>query len=104
LHHVYSQGIMALYFTLMTPLTARIPLGFYADGVWADRGFLPYTSIGRMAFREVPEIVLVLLSRGRHPRPFRLPVPAGEYGAARRLLADKTREHVLVVEQGLLGL
>ena len=94
---------MAAYFILMVPLSARIHLGLYRDGVWADAGFLPYARIGRMAFRETPEIVLFLLPRGA-ARAFRLPVPAEEYGAVRKVLEEKIRERVVNVEAGILGL
>jgi hypothetical protein len=102
-HHVYSQAVMAAYFMVMVPLSCRIHLGFYRDGVWADSGFVPYASIARLAFRETPEIVLILLPRGR-TGTFRLPVPSTEYGAVRKLLDEKARAHVLNVEQGILGL
>lgn len=102
-HHVYSQGVMAVYFLGMVPLSARIQLGFYRDGIWADAGFLPYEKIGRMAFREAPEIVLVLVPRGR-AGPFRLPLPTSEYGTARKILEDKIRERVVNVEKAILGL
>jgi hypothetical protein len=102
-HHVYSQGVMAAYFVVMVPLSGSIHLGFYRDGVWADTGFVPYASIARLAFRESPELVLILLPRGR-TGSFRLPVPSAEYGAVRKLLEEKARAHVLNVEQGILGL
>ena len=102
-HHVYSQGVMAVYFMVMVPLSARIQLGFYRDGVWADAGFLRYERIGRIAFREAPEIVLVLVPRGR-AAPFRLPVPSSEYGAARKILEEKIRGGVVNVEKAILGL
>ena len=101
-HHVYSQGIMALYFLLIVPVARRIPLGVYRDGVWADGGFLPWSHVARMAFRETPEIVLVLLRRGGGA--FRLPVPPEEYGAVRKLLEEKSRAHVLNVDTPILGL
>ena len=102
-HHVYSQAVMAAYFMVMVPLSCRIPLGFYRDGVWADTGFVPYASIARMAFREKPELVLILLPRDR-AGSVRLPVPSEEYGAVRKLLEEKVRAHVLNVERGILGL
>lgn len=102
-HHVYGQAVMALYFIVMVPLLARIRLGLYRDGVWADAGFLRYDQIRRMAFRETPEIVLVLVPR-RGVRPFRLPVPRSEYGAVRKLLEDRARAHVLNLEASILGL
>lgn len=101
--HLYGQYATAAYFILMVPLSARIRLGLYRDGIWADRGFLPYARIGRMAFREGPEIVLILLQRGA-ARAFRLPVPPEEYGALRKELEEKIRQRVLNVESGILGL
>jgi hypothetical protein len=103
-HHVYGQAVMALYFILMVPLSSTIHLGLYRDGVWADTGFLPYARIGRMAFREQPEIVLILLPRGGGSPSFRLPVPPEEYGSVRKLLEEKRRANVLNVESGILGL
>ncbi|HEY2945379.1 MAG TPA: hypothetical protein VGN09_23295 [Vicinamibacteria bacterium] len=102
-HHVYSQGVMAVYFMVMVPLSARIPVGLYRDGVWADAGFLRYDKIARMAFRETPEIVLVLVPRGR-PGLFRLPVPSSRYDAVRTILEEKIRERVVNVEKAILGL
>lgn len=103
LHHVLGLGLMALYFVLMVPLAGRIRLGLYEGGVWADAGFLPWGHIARMAYRETPDIVLVLLSRDG-ARSFRLPVPAGEYGAVRKVVEEKVRSHEVTVEGGLLGL
>jgi hypothetical protein len=103
LHHVFSQAVMALYFILIVPLSARIHLGLYRDGVWADAGFLPYARIGRMAFRETPDIVLFLVPRGGS-RPLRLPVPAEEYGAVRKLLEEKKREGAVPTQERILGL
>jgi len=103
LHHVVGLGLMALYFMLMVPLAGRIRLGLYEDGVWADAGFLPWGRIARMAYRESPDIVLVLLSRDG-ARSFRLPVPRGEYGAVRKLVEEKVRTRAVNVEGSLLGL
>ncbi len=103
LHHVLSLGLMALYFMLMVPLTGRIRLGLYEGGVWADTGFLPWGRIGRMAFREDPDIVLILLPRGGSGS-FRLPVPPGEYGAVRKLIEEMVRARVVNMEGGILGL
>ena len=103
IHHVFSQAVMALYFILILPLSTRIQAGFYRDGVWGDAGFLPYARIGRMAFRETPDVVLFLLPRGAS-RPLRLPVPPAEYGAVRKVLEEKIRAHVVNMEAGILGL
>lgn len=103
LHHLYGQFAMSAYFILMVPLTARIHRGLYEDGVWAESGFLPYASIGRMAFREGPEIILILLPRGRSGS-FRLPVPREEYGAVRKVLEEKIRTHAVNMDAAILGL
>jgi hypothetical protein len=102
-HHVFSQAVMALYFMLIVPLSTRIQIGFYRDGVWADAGFLPYARIGRLAFRETPDIVLYLMPRGAS-RPLRLPVPAAEYGAVRKVLEEKKRQGLLQTQERILGL
>lgn len=102
-HHVYSQGVMAAYFIVMVPLVARIRPGLYRDGIWADRGFLSWERIGRMAFVETPEIVLVMVPRGG-ASPMRLAVPPGEYGTVRKLLEEKIRARQLTMEKAILGL
>ena len=102
-HHVVPQGLMSLYFILMVPLLASIPLGLYRDGIWSEAGFVAWAQIGRLAFRETPEIVLILLPRSGSSS-FRLPVPPGEYGAVRKALEEKARARVLNVDQGILGL
>lgn len=104
LHHVYSQVIMAFYFIAMVPLLERIPIGIYRDGVLAERGFVPWGQVARLSFRETPEIVLLLLRRGRTRAPLRLPVPASEYGAVRRVLLEKIRERAVDVDAPILGL
>ena len=101
--HLWGQYATAAYFILMVPLSARIRLGLYRDGIWADSGFLPYARIGRMAFREGSEIVLILLQRGA-AWAFRLSVPPEEYGAVRKVIEEKIRERVVNVEAGILGL
>ena len=103
LHHVASQVLIAVYFMVVVPLATRIRLGLYRDGVWADAGFLPYPEIARLAFVEEPEVVLVMLARDRGSA-FRLPVPAEEYGAVRKLIEEKIRSHALTVDCAILGL
>ncbi len=102
--HIFGQATMALYFLLIVPLLARIHVGFYEDGVWAETGFVPYGQIRLLMFRESPELVLILLPRGGPAAAFRLGIPKGEYAAVRKLLEEKRREHLLAPDQGLLGL
>ena len=79
---------MFLYFGCAVPLTRRIGRGFYADGVWAENGFMPYQHIAGIAWREGEQLTLLLISRLKQmARP--LIVPTAYYGAVRRLLRDK---------------
>jgi hypothetical protein len=103
LHHVLALVLMAAYFLGMVPLSLRIRLGLYRDGVWADRGFLRWADVGRLAFQDEPEIVLVLKPR-RGSGSFQLPVPPGEYGLVRKVLEEKTREGALRLETPILGI
>jgi hypothetical protein len=102
-HHVAGLALMAAYFLGLVPLARRIRLGLYRDGVWAHRGFLRWEDVARIAFVETPEIVLLLQPR-RGGASFKLPVPAGEYGAVRKLLEEKERAGLLHLEPKILGL
>jgi hypothetical protein len=102
-HHVFGLAVMAAYFVLMVPLATRIRLGLYRDGIWSDMGFLHWRDVARIAFRETPEIVLVLLPRGG-ARSHSLPVPSEEYGRVRKLLEEKVRTGALRLEPAILGL
>jgi hypothetical protein len=103
LHHVIGLALMAVYFLVLVPLARRIRLGLYRDGVWAHRGFLRWDEVSRIAFVETPQVVLLLQSR-RGGASFKLPVPAGEYGAVRKLLEEKARAGVLRLDPAILGL
>ncbi len=85
---LFGEAMMFLYYAYAVPLSRRIRRGFYADGIWAETGFLPYDEIGGVSWREGGEITLLLISRIRNMAR-RLIVPAELYGAARRLLRDK---------------
>jgi hypothetical protein len=102
-YHVYGLAIMSAYFLVMVPLATRIRLGLYEDGIWADAGFIRWEQIGRVAFVENPEI-LVLLVPHQGSRTFRLPVPPTEYGSVRKLLAEKVRAGHLNLDPAILGL
>jgi len=102
-HHVYGLAVMSAYFVGMVPLATHIRLGLYRDGIWADAGFIRWEDIARVAFLETPEVVLLLLPR-RSGRTYSLPVPSGEYGAVRKLLAEKSRTGDLHLDPAILGL
>jgi hypothetical protein len=101
--HVAGLALMALYFLGLVPLARRIRLGLYRDGVWAHRGFLAWPDVARITFVEVPEIVLLLTHR-RQAAPFKLPVPAAEYGAVRKIIDEKKRTGLLRLEPAILGI
>jgi hypothetical protein len=101
--HVVGLSLMAVYFLGLVPLTRRIRLGLYRDGVWAHRGFLRWDEVARIAFVETPEIVLLLQPR-RRGASFKLPVPGEEYGRVRKLLEEKARAGVLQLDPAILGI
>jgi len=89
---VFGISMMFVYYGYLVPLSRRIGLGFYADGIWSETGFVPYWKIGAVSWREGEEIALVIVSRLRNLAR-RLVVPGVHYGAARRLLREKIAAH-----------
>jgi hypothetical protein len=102
-HHVAGLALMAAYFLALVPLARTIRLGLYRDGVWAHRGFIAWADVARIAFVEEPEIVLLLTPR-RRSAPYKLPVPAAEYGTVRKILDEKARSGLLRLEPAILGI
>jgi hypothetical protein len=89
----FGEGMMFLYYGYLLPLSLRIRRGFYEDGVWTDSGFVPYDQIGGISWRESEhQVTLIVISRRRNLAR-RLMVPLDQYGAARRLLRDKIKQH-----------
>jgi hypothetical protein len=89
---VFGESMMMVYYGYAVPLSLRIGRGFYEDGIWADGGFIRYSNIGGLAWREEDEPTLVMMHRVR-TFARRLAVPQNYYGAARRLLRDKIAAH-----------
>lgn len=89
---VFGETMMLVYYGYAVPLSLRIGRGFYQDGIWADAGFIPYSRIGGLTWREGEQLTLVLIYRMR-AFARRLVVPEVYYGAARRLLRDKIAAH-----------
>jgi hypothetical protein len=88
----FGVGMMFVYYAYLLPLSLRIRRGFYADGLWDEYGFLPYSEIGGLTWRENGQVALVVSHRGREVAR-RLIVPQAAYGAARRLLRDRIASH-----------
>jgi hypothetical protein len=89
---VFGESMMLVYYSYAQPLSLRIGRGFYEDGIWADGGFVPYSEIGGLTWREGDQITLVMMYRMRNFAR-RLVVPESCYGAARRVLRDKIAAH-----------
>jgi hypothetical protein len=97
----FGETMMFIYYAYLMPLSRRIGRGFYRDGIWADSGFIPYSEVGGISWREGEQkITLVIVSKLRNLAR-RLIVPGDKYGAARRLLRDKIGEHTIDLETGL---
>jgi hypothetical protein len=90
--YVFGESMMLVYYAYALPLSLRIGRGFYQDGIWADGGFIPYSRIGGLTWREGEQVTLVMIYRMR-AFARRLVVPERYYGAARRLLRDKIATH-----------
>jgi len=89
---VFGETMMLVYYGYAMPLSLKIGRGFYEDGIWADGGFVPYSTIGGLAWREGEQLTLVLIDRMRQFGR-KLTVPESCYGAARRVLRDRIAAH-----------
>ena len=89
---VFGEAMMFLYYAYLLPFSMRIKRGLYEDGIWADSGFVPYSVIGGLSWREEKEVTLVIIYRLRS-LVRRLVVPHAHYGEVRRLLRDKIAAH-----------
>jgi hypothetical protein len=89
---VFGESMMLVYYSYAQPLSLKIGRGFYQDGIWAESGFIPYSQIGGLTWREGDQVTLVLMHRMRNFAR-QLVVPDSYYGAARRLLRDKIAAH-----------
>lgn len=89
---VFGETMMLVYYAYALPLSLKIGRGFYQEGIWADGGFVPYSEIGGLTWREGEQVTLVLMYRMRNFAR-QLVVPDSYYGAARRLLRDKIAAH-----------
>ena len=90
--NVFGESMMLMYYAYVMPLSLKIGRGFYEEGIWAESGFIPYSEIGGLTWREGEQVTLVMMYRMRNFAR-RLIVPDVYYGAARRLLRDKIAAH-----------
>lgn len=103
---VVAQSLMALYYTVLFPLSFQIRRGLYASGIWAEGGFVPYSRVRALNWIEKPDLVLVVRTEGRLAGAgyARLVVPGDLYGQARRILAGHIEDRSLTVNKSMLGL
>jgi len=89
---IFGEAMMFIYYGYAFPLSTRIRRGFYGDGVWSDSGFMKWSEISAVSWREEPTLTLVLISHVQSVAR-RLNVPGHLYGQARRLLRDRIQTH-----------
>jgi hypothetical protein len=100
---LFGESMMFVYYAYAVPMLRRIGRGFYAEGVWAETGFIPYHQIGGIAWREGEPPTLLLISRFKDmARP--LLVPGDYYSAVRRLLREKIGSHDIMFSGDTLDL
>ena len=77
---------------LPVPAGTRIARGFYQDGVWSDSGFMPWSRISAVSWRDEGAVTLMLISHGQNWRAvWRCPGPST--AQARRVLLDRIKAH-----------
>jgi hypothetical protein len=84
--------MMFVYYGYLFPLSTRISRGFYQDGVWSDSGFMPWSDISAVSWKDEDTVTLILISHG-NSLARRLDVPGPVYGEARRVLLDRIKAH-----------
>lgn len=97
--NAFGELMMFVYFGYMLPLSTRITRGLYEDGIWSDTGFIPYSQIGGISWREGDRPTLLMISRFK-ALARRLEVPSPCLAEVRRLLRDKISSHAIEIETG----
>jgi len=91
-YSLFGEAMMFIYYICLFPLATRIARGFYQDGVWSDTGFMPWSQISAVSWRDEGSVTLMLISHGKSIAR-RLEVPGAQYGEARRVLLDRVKAH-----------
>lgn len=96
---LFGELMMFVYYGYAVPLSTRITRGLYAEGIWADSGFMPYDQIGGLSWKEEDPPTLIVIARMRNlARPLQVPGPA--LGEVRRLLREKIASHAIELDDG----
>jgi hypothetical protein len=91
-YSLFGEAMMFIYYICLFPLATRIARGFYQEGVWSDTGFMPWSQISAVSWRDEGSVTLMLISHGKSIAR-RLEVPGAQYGEARRVLLDRVKAH-----------
>jgi hypothetical protein len=91
-YSLFGEAMMFVYYGYLFPLSTRIARGFYQDGVWSDSGFMPWSQISAVSWKDEETVTLILISQG-NSLARRLDVPGHQYGQARRVLLDRIKAH-----------
>jgi hypothetical protein len=99
----FGELMMFAYYGYLLPLSLRIGRGFYKDGIWLEDGFMPYSRIGGLSWREQEEITLLVIPRMKQLAR-KLIVPRRYYAEARRVLRDRIASQEIRFGTGALDL
>lgn len=94
---MFGVGMMFLYYGYLLPLSTRIRRGLFHDGIWTDSGFMSYTDIGGLTWKD--DDTLVLASRHK-TLARRLQVPGVHLGEVRQCLREKIGKHAIEFDAG----
>jgi Trk-type K+ transport system membrane component len=92
MYSLFGEAMMFIYYMCLFPLSTRIARGFYPNGVWSDSGFMPWSDISAVSWKDEGDVTLILISH-THSVARRLAVPGHRYGEARRVLRDRIQAH-----------
>ena len=91
-YSLFGEAMMFIYYICLFPPATRIARGFYQDGVWSDTGFMHWSQISAVSWRDEGSVTLMLISHAKSIAR-RLEVPTAQYGEARRVLLDRIKAH-----------
>ena len=94
---MFGVASMFVYYGYLLPLSTRIRRGVYQDGIWTDSGFMPYSYIGGLTWKE--DDTLVIASREK-ALARRLRVPGIYLGEVRHFLREKIGDHAIEFDAG----
>ena len=97
---LFGELMMFVYYGAAVPLSSRIRHGLYADGIWADAGFMPYAHIGGLTWQDRGDASTLIVVSRLTTLARRLPVPGQRLGEVRRVLRQKIAEHAIDFQGG----